>query len=473
MSVGMSRGGEVPAAVSGPIPSEADAVICGAGIAGASCAYQLARVRGLRPVVVEAATPLGLTSDKSTECYRNWWPGPGDAVVRFMNRSIDLLEAFSAASGDRFQLNRRGYLFATAVPETGRELAAAAEAGSGLGVGPLRRHPGSGVAYEPHRPHGIAGGLDGVDLITDQDLIRRHFPYLSPETVAVLHVRRCGWLSAQQLGAWWLEEAREAGAVMVRGRVVAIEEARGRRRVVVDADGRRVGVETPVFVNAAGPHAREVGRLAGVELPLVCERHVKVSFEDTLEALARDAPLVIWSDPVELPWSAEERALLSADPDGLHLLRTFPAGAHGRPVGGLDGRSVLLYWTYEAHLGEPVFPLTWDPRYPEIVLRGMSRMLPGLEGYFERLPRPFVDGGYYTKTVENRPLIGPTPAPGIHVCVGLSGFGIMAAAAAGELLAAHVAGGPLPEYAGAFLLSRYDDPEYRALLADWPDTGQL
>ena len=34
--------------------------------------------------------PLSLTSDKSTECYRNWWPGPGDAMVRLMNRSIDL-----------------------------------------------------------------------------------------------------------------------------------------------------------------------------------------------------------------------------------------------------------------------------------------------------------------------------------------------------------------------------------------------
>lgn len=49
----------------------------------------------------------------------------------------------------------------------------------------------------------------------------------------------------------------------------------------------------------------------------------------------------------------------------------------------------------------------------------------------------------------------------------------MAACAGGELLAAHVAGTTLPSYAPAFLLSRYDDPAYRARLAAWGATGQL
>ena len=45
--------------------------------------------------------------------------------------------------------------------------------------------------------------------------------------------------------------------------------------------------------------------------------------------------------------------------------------------------------------------------------------------------------------------------------------------AAGELLAAHVTGGPLPAYAPAFTLARYDDPEYQKLLEQWGDEGQL
>src|SRR5512137_2623624 len=95
----------------------ADVVICGAGIAGIAAAYHLSVKHGIKKVVlVDEGSPLSLTSDKSTECYRNWWPGPGDVMVRLMNRSIDILEELARASGDRFHMNRRGYLFATTDP---------------------------------------------------------------------------------------------------------------------------------------------------------------------------------------------------------------------------------------------------------------------------------------------------------------------------------------------------------------------
>ena len=76
-----------------------------------------------------------------------------------------------------------------------------------------------------------------------------------------------------------------------------------------------------------------------------------------------------------------------------------------------------------------------------------------------------IDGGYYTQTPDNLPLIGPVaggPA-GTFVCAGLSGYGVMAANAAGELLANHVAGRATPEaYAGEFLPERWQRAEYRA-----------
>jgi glycine/D-amino acid oxidase-like deaminating enzyme len=55
----------------------------------------------------------------------------------------------------------------------------------------------------------------------------------------------------------------------------------------------------------------------------------------------------------------------------------------------------------------------------------------------------------------------------------LSGFGLMASCAAGELLAAHLTGGELPGYAPAFQLERYQDPAYLRLLENWGDSGQL
>ena len=88
--------------------------------------------------------------------------------------------------------------------------------------------------------------------------------------------------------------------------------------------------------------------------------------------------------------------------------------------------------------------------------------------------KPAVDGGYYCKTQENRPLIGPMPVDGAYLLGALSGFGVMACQAAGELLAAHVAGSPLPDYAPLFLLERYDDPLYQDFLAQIDaSSGQL
>ncbi len=100
-------------------------------------------------------------------------------------------------------------------------------------------------------------------------------------------------------------------------------------------------------------------------------------------------------------------------------------------------------------------------------------MIPEFKRYVERLPKATVDGGYYTKTRENRPLIGKLPVEGAYVIGALSGFGVMAACGAGELVAAHVAGSKLPAYAPAFALERYENPEYQKLLEDWAESGQL
>ncbi len=455
----------------------ADVVICGAGIAGIAAAYHLAVRYGVQDVVVvDERPPLSLTSDKSTECYRNWWPGPGDAMVGLMNRSIDIMEELAHESGNVFHLNRRGYLFVTGDPDRIADFKRAAEEAAELGAGPARYHTGQPgePEYVPAPLSGFEGQPTGADVILDQGLIREHFPYLTERTVAVAHVRRAGWFSAQQLGIYMLEQARAHGAKLLEARVEGVDVVGGQVQTVhISRRGEAVSISTPNFVNAAGPFVKHVAQMVGVDLPVFSERHVKVAINDHLKAFPREAPMVIWTDPQRLPWTEEERAMLAEDEETKWLLDEFPAGVHARPEGGPDSTVVLILWTYDTEPVEPVFPITFDPHYPEIVLRGLSTVIPALKVYFDRMPKPVVDGGYYTKTRENRPLVGRLPVEGAYIIGALSGFGLMAAPASGELLAAHLTGSELPHYAPAFALERYEDPAYQELLEHWGESGQL
>ena len=446
-------------------------LVCGAGIAGISAAYHLAVMHGITGVVLlDERSPLSLTSDKSTECYRNWWPGPGDAMVSLMNRSIDILETLARESGNVFRLNRRGYLYATADPGRIAEFKRAAEEAGMLGAGPLRTHPGDSE-YVPAPAEGFDQQPTGADLILDPGLIRKYFPYLTDRTLAVLHARRCGWMSAQQLGMYLLERARDHGVRFLQARLEGADVKGGRVNGARLRDGTTIATGT--LVNAAGPFLRDVGRMLGVDLPVFSELHSKVAFRDPAGVFPRHAPLLIWTDPQTLGWSEEERGLFTGSEETRPLLDELPPGVHARPEGVADSNIFLGLWTYHTPPVEPVLPPRYDPKYPEIVLRGLATMLPGLQAYLGTFRRPTTDGGYYTKTRENRPLICPLPVQGAFVIGALSGFGVMAACAAGELLAAHVTGASLPSYAPAFALERYQDPGYRQLLENWEGSGQL
>jgi glycine/D-amino acid oxidase-like deaminating enzyme len=451
-----------------------DVLICGAGIAGVSAAYHLAQKHGVRDILlVDQNSPLSLTSDHSTECYRNWWPGPGGSMVALMNRSLDIIERLAIESNNVFNLNRRGYLYSTADPSKVADLINESHTISQIGAGPLRIHKGGSIDhfYQPAQPHAYWDQSTGADLITETDLIHKHFPYLTEDVVAVLHVRRAGWLSAQQLGMYLLESAKSHGVKFLQNRVTDIDTKHGCIASVRLEDGTRI--RTKAFINAAGPNIREVAQMVGIDLPVYSELHLKVAFKDHLNVLDRDAPMLIWNDAQYLPWNSDERGLLIEDVDFQWMLGEMPPGVHTRPEGGADSQIILMLWEYCSESVEPAFPIPIDSQYPEIVLRGLVKMLPGLQSYIGKAPKPVIDGGYYTKTRENRPLIGKLPIEGVYVLGALSGFGIMASPAAGELLAAQVTGSPLPPYAPSFSIDRYDDPQYQRLLESWDAGGQL
>ncbi|HKY54953.1 MAG TPA: FAD-binding oxidoreductase, partial [Anaerolineales bacterium] len=409
--------------------------------------------------------PLSLTSAVGTEAYRNWWPGPGDTMVRFMNRSIDLLEELAEESNNVFQMNRRGYAFLTANPDQVSVWKEAAAEVSALGAGPVREHPGP-VSYIPFQAEGFDKTLNGADLVLDPVMIREQFPFITDKVIAMLYVRRCGWINNKLLGNWLFEQAVEHGVRFKQDKVIVITAPNGRVQCIRLASGGTI--ETHRFVIAAGPFLRPVAALLGLDIPVFNELHGKITFKDWLRVISRPAPFMFWSDPVSIPWTAEERAHWASNPDTRWLLNEFPSGVQFRQ----RGEDLIALWTYEVQTKELIWPPTFDPHYPEIVLRGLSAMVPEMKNYFGE--KVYVDGGYYCKTRENRPLIGPLPVESAYVIGALSGYGVMAAQAAAELVSAYIADAPLPDYAPMFRLDRYEDFEYQKLLENWDaKSGQL
>lgn len=156
--------------------------------------------------------------------------------------------------------------------------------------------------------------------------------------------------------------------------------------------------------------------------------------------------MMIWVDPVTLNFSDEEKEAWTealGENRARTLFGTLPGGMHFRPYGE---NHTLLLWEF-VHLDKkvdcPPHPEpTFHSYYPELVLLGLQKMVPRAEEYLTYLSSKnfTVDGGYYCKTPENRPLIGSHGPTGYFICGGLGGFGVMGCSAAGELLAAHIDG---------------------------------
>ena len=429
--------------------------IIGAGIAGCASAWWLTRRgkgNGQGIQIFDRGAPLELTTAASGENYRTWWPQP--ELSELIGRSLDIVEDIARDTGNQPHLTRLGYVYATRTADTGAFVAGQLAAYPHLRAD-IRVHDSARNSYvfDPELAwHDLPGG---IDVVTDRGTIARHFPDWDEAVTGFVHVRRAGDLSAQQLGAYMLAQSRLAGVSVVRREVLGIEPVAGGLSLTF-SDGSTVRAEQVLL--AAGPFTRSLAQTAGVELPLECVYQQKIAFRDADAVIARHLPFTIDLDPQVLDWSAAERAELADSKEYRWLAQEMPGGVHRRPDGGPRGSWVKLGWAYATTPAEPVWQPEPDQLFKEVVLRGAARLHPALRRYYGRLPRAMTHyGGYYTRTIENLPLIGPTSLAGLYVLGGLSGYGTMAAAAGGELAAMWIRGEQVPAYGHALAPARYRD----------------
>lgn len=457
--------------------NDVEILVVGAGIVGIATAYYLCtKYKKSSVLLVDSRQPMSFTSAQSGDNYRNWWPHP--TMTAFTNYSIDLMEQIASSTSNVMNMTRRGYLLATRSNDI-EDLVAELHVGYQDSDSDLIRihDAASSTTYLPPDSDDWERAPTGVDVLSSQKLIRQAFPSLSNDIANVIHIRRGGDISGQQLGQYMLERIKEVGGKRVAGSVRNIDVDRG---FLVEIDGRD-GVEqvrANILVNAAGPFAGDLAAMMGMEIPIENIYQQKIAFEDVKKAIPRELPFSIDLDSFEFDWTDEERALLSEDAETTWLTEQLPGGTHCRPEGGDNGSWIKLGWAFNRDISKPQQDLANEPKmhpqYPEIVMRAAARLNPSLGAYDEDFPTRFSHyGGYYPMTCENWPLIGPLGIDGAFIAGALSGFGSMSACAAGALCAAWVSDSGLPDYAAQLSLARYSDKDLMAELSNATSKGLL
>ncbi len=372
-------------------PATADAVVIGGGIVGVATAFWLSRA-GLDTVLVEMRDGLStLTTPNSIECFRAQFTEPPMAELALP--SIEVFEHFADVIGiDGYDISIRhqGYLFVTDDESQIPDLQDAVET------------------------HHRLGATDSEFL--DHDELLARFPYLSDRVVGATFRQRDGWLSTHEATQGFAKGS--AATFLVGTKATGIEQDAGHpggAQGVCAVETTRGTIATRTVVNAAGPFAGVVGRMAGVDLPLEPVRRQKV-FVAPKPQIPQDAPLTI--DLVE--------------------------DAYWRPE---TGGAYVAWVDPDEPVGEPAeeLPTEWD--FAAIVLEKLVRLNPFWDEIADTLKGEDLhpSAGQYVYTPDEQPLIGPVPeVPGFYVNCGYWA-GVMLSPEAGRRIARLVTGEMEPE----------------------------
>ncbi|HKY50802.1 MAG TPA: FAD-binding oxidoreductase [Candidatus Limnocylindria bacterium] len=345
----------------------ADVVIVGGGIVGASIAYHLAK-RGVRDVVVLERDELG-----SGSTTRN----AGGVRLQFSTeinvllslRSLPRIESFAEDMGVDPHLRQVGYLFLITDERDIAPFEASLAMWRRLDV-PAKR-------------------LEAAD-------VSKVFPQLRVDDVRfATFCGRDGYCDPTSLLNGYVARARENGVrFREHERAIGIERD-GDRVTAVRTANREIACAT--VVDAAGAWAADVGRLAGVELPIRPLRR-QIFVTDPVPGLDGDFPLTV-EFASTLYFHRESGGVLMGMAD---------------PTDG-PGFDASVNWDF----------------LPTLVERALYR-LPVLE----RANVKTGWAGFYEDTPDKHPILGPVPGLTGFICAaGFSGHGIMHAPATGELIA--------------------------------------
>jgi len=347
-----------------------DVVIIGAGSVGIPAAWAMARA-GVKVLVLDRFSSFGQGSNKSAiGGIRATHSDP--AKIRLGLRSIEIVSTWEEAHGQDIEWVEGGYSFVAYRKEEEHTLKAllATQHRYGLNIDWYDK----GELLEiipPLNPDGLIGGT------------------FSPQD---------GHCSPLLLSYVMYDGAVRAGAKFhFREEVVGIDAPEGRIRTVRTDKGT---YETRIVLNAAGGWASEVGRLLGLDHPVVPESHEAGITEPVAPFLS---PMVV-------------------------DIRPAPGSAN--------------YYFFQHRTGQVVFCITPDPPIPGFDRRETSGFLPMVSRRMVDLMPKLLNlrvrrtwRGLYPMSPDGSPLVGwSEEIDGYMMAIGMCGQGFMLGPGLGELL---------------------------------------
>lgn len=348
----------------------ADVVIIGAGIVGSSIAWHLTQAGCRNVLVIERETHQGLGSTgKSMGGVRAQF---ATAVnIRMSLYSIEVFRRFEELTGHPSGYKPHGYLFLATSP--------------------------AHLAYlRANQERQRATGLTNVELLAPEDVVK-FFPLLrADDIVGGSYCPTDGFVDPHSVMTGFMNAALRDGARLWRGVEVTgvTVDARG----VAGVQTTTGSVATRTVVNAAGPWAAEVARMAGIELPVVPLRRMLVPTEP-------------------FPGLPERFPMIIDMTNGFHFRR--------------EGLGLLMAWNDPEET--PGFKTSFDPDFIEKILTRAVHRVPAFENLEVNPRRAWA--GLYEVTPDHHAVLGPVPqVPGFYLANGFSGHGVMHSPATGRIV---------------------------------------
>lgn len=131
----------------------------------------------------------------------------------------------------------------------------------------------------------------GTQIVSNED-INQQYPFYNLDDVVLgsLNTVDEGHFDAPAMVNWWRRKSAENGVEYIQNEVVAMDASAQRVNSVTLKSGEVIEAKT--VVNAAGPRARQVAKMAGVDLPIEPRRRYTFLFT-AKQPLDRDLPLTI------------------------------------------------------------------------------------------------------------------------------------------------------------------------------------